>query len=179
MGAMLVVLPSRVVANDHRPPPAPHLTIGEVSQRGRLIHSSWLSPYDRQFCEQSVGSSSVTFPTALPYVGGDVADITLRKVAPPWEWSVRAWTRVNKAGRPRGNADVVPAVLVPVRRGTGQPPRAWRLSFAPPLTGRHWYVRVDAYWADENECSSTLDLGSQSASWTYHLRLREAATGLR
>ncbi|HEV2121564.1 MAG TPA: hypothetical protein VGW38_02165, partial [Chloroflexota bacterium] len=144
------------------------------TQRGQAVHEFWLSRYDNRFCEAGTGTAPVTFPAAVPHQRGTTAHITLRKQSPPREWSLQAWSRIRKDGTPKGTAVPVSAVLVPVSPRTGSTPQAWKLVLEPPASDtRHVYLAAEVWWADEEGCSlSAVDTGSQSAQWTYHLRLK-------
>ncbi len=173
--ALIVIgVGSTAVAHDHRPPPRSVLTTGGREQRGLFFETYWLSRYDERFCELSRGFGEVTFPSSIRHRVGSPAMITLRKASPPREWSLQFWNRVDKGGHPKGAPTVLPATLAPLPSRTGEAPRAWQLVFVPPVHKRHVYLRVDVFWADEDGCSfSAVDLGDQSASWTYHLRVQE------
>jgi hypothetical protein len=86
------------------------------------------------------------------------------------EWQLKAWRAVTRKGRPKGAAEAVPAILLPVA-GDG-PPRSWKVVFVPPISAAHVYLQLDAFWADEEGCGGNPDLGSQEGTWTYHLRLQ-------
>lgn len=160
---------SRAGAHDHRPPPNPVLVVDSERQRGRPVHVSWLERIDDDECEFSDGTSSLTFPRPLRLDEASVAAILLKKKAPPLEWEVRAWTKVDAAGHPVGAGEVVPSAVVHEPSST-QRRAPWSVQFFAPGRTRHLYVRLDVYWADEENCSAVPDLGSQSGSWTYHLK---------
>lgn len=159
------VLAPPAAADDHRPPSAV-LRLGEDAQRGRPLHSGWLVRASERFCDFKTRSALPSFPRALHYAPGDVASVLLREESTPLDVTVTAWRAVDSKGRPTGEAEPVPAVVVPVMAGSGA--EAWEVRFAPPA-GPHLYLAVEAHWADEEGCAQAPDLGSQYASWTFHL----------
>lgn len=167
MCALVVVgmLGPAASAHDHRPPSRPVLTIGDARQRGRPISELWLERIDADECEMAAGWSDISFPRSVPFESGSAATVGLRKEAPPVEWEIRMWDRVDRRGRVEGEGHPVPAVLVPGEGATG-----WALQFAPDPVTRHAYIRLDVFWQDEEGCSRPPDLGSQTGRWTYHLR---------
>lgn len=158
-------------AHDHRRPPAPYLSAGGERQEGKDVRMTWLRRYDEKYCDLLDGFGATTFPKkVLSYDSGDVATIRLKKSAPPLEWWVYAWEEIRRNGQPKGTAQTVPALVDAHRRDGGLV--AWDLRFVLPPADRHLYLLVEVYWADEEGCSGEVDLGSQSAAWSYHLLRR-------
>ncbi|MDQ3646451.1 MAG: hypothetical protein M3345_05880, partial [Actinomycetota bacterium] len=157
-------------SHDHRPPPDPALTIGAKRQVGRPIHITWRERVDENECELSDGFDFTTFPSATSFPSGSDGTIVLRKKSPPREWQLQVWRSVTRKGRPKGQPERILAGLVP--QVGSAPPDRWELRFVPPSSADHLYLRLDVFWADEEGCASTPDLGSQIGSWTYHLRVR-------
>jgi hypothetical protein len=153
-------------AHDHRAPSAV-LRLGDDAQRGRPLHSGWLARASERFCDFKTRTGLPSFPRALRYAPGDVASVLLREESTPLDVSVTAWRDVDRKGRPTGDAEPIPAALVPVMAGTGA--QAWEVRFTPPPAATHLYLAVEAHWPDEEGCAATPDLGSQYASWTFHL----------
>lgn len=159
-------------AHDHRRPPSPRLKAGGEVQEGKNVRMTWLRRYDEKYCDLLDGFGYTTFPKrVLSYDAGDTARVRLKKSAPPLEWWVYAWEDIRrKNGQPKGTAQVIPAA-VDAHRRDGQVV-AWDIRFVLPPADRHLYILVEAYWADEEGCSSQPDLGSQSAAWSFHLSRR-------
>jgi hypothetical protein len=164
----LAAIQTTAWSHDHRPPRNPALTVGTERQVGRPIHLTWTRRVGPNECDSADGFGGTTFPKAIPFAPGSGASITLRKASPPREWQLSAWTAVDRTGRPKGQPETVPAALLPPSEG-GVPDR-WQLHFATPVSGDHVYLQLDVYWADEESCGGSPDLGAQSGSWTYHLR---------
>lgn len=164
IGISMVPVPA--AAHDHRPPRAT-LASAADQQRGRPLHSAWLARADSRFCDFMTRRALPSFPRALPHATGEEVRILLPKAAAPLELSVEAWRAVGSDGRPKGARETVPAALVPRLEGTQV--AAWEIRFVPPPVTPHLYLAVEAYWADEESCSRPPDLGSQSASWAFHL----------
>lgn len=167
VGALVPIAPE-ARAHDHRPPKPARLRAGEEVQDGRKIHSYWVRRRRDGNCFITDTFDFTTFPRAIGYEAGTPVAVTLFKPAMPVEWVVQAWRDVDEDGHPRGAPDPVPAVPQPVRRD-GETV-AWRLELAPPLVDGHMYLQVEAYWTDEEECAPQPDLGTQTATWTFHLR---------
>lgn len=170
LGTSFALTAQPASGHDHRPPRNPVLTVGAKRQPGRSVEVAWRERIDENECEFGHGWNVTTFPSAIPYSSGSHATLVLRKKSPPREWSLQAWTSVTRKGRPKGEPKLVPALLVP-EVGRAPDPR-WTLRFVPPRFASHLYLRLDVFWADEEGCSRTPDLGSQMGGWTYHLRLR-------
>ena len=162
--------PQATSAHDHRPPPSPLLTVGDQDQRGRWMSSAWARS-DPPYCVVTFGHALWSFPTAARYTEGSPATIKLRKAAPPREVQLLAWRRVNRRGAPRGAAEPIPTAIVPVVGSSGAV-KAWELTFVSPPQAEHLYLALRVYWADEDGCGGQADIGSQNATWTFHLRPR-------
>ena len=154
-------------AHDHRPPPRARLLSGGERQLGRQIHSEWTRRSGR-FCITTFADGFLRFPKAMPYAPSEDVVLRLRKEAMPLEWQLQAWTEVSKDGYPKGDPETVPAIAEP--RVIGSQVVGWDLRFVPPLVEGDLYLLIDVHWADEDECGPPPYLGSQSMSWSYHLR---------
>jgi hypothetical protein len=178
LGSALVVaallfglLPQVAGAHDHRPPPSPLLTVGDQSQRGLAVSTSWTRS-DPPYCVGQHGDGVWRFPTAAPYTEGTLTTIKLRKAAPPRDVELIAWRRLNRYGIPKGTYDTIPTALTPVLGAAGGV-KAWELRFVPPVQADHLYLNLWVHWADEDGCGGgPIDTGSQDATWTFHLRRR-------
>jgi hypothetical protein len=168
--AAIFLLVGVAVADDHRRPQTSLITDLD-RQGGQITHMLWARRVNPDECVVTEGSGPVTFPKAVPVTLGNAISVRLHKDEMPVEFSVEAWRSVRRDGTPRGTGDPVPAVLTPQRRD-GEIV-AWVLQFDPFEAG-HTYLQVTAYWRDETGCHPPPDLGSQSASWTFHLRSRDA-----
>lgn len=141
------------------------MVVGDEEQHGRLTHSSWLRRADEQFCDFSDRFGFPTFRRALRVQPGDVVSIRLHKEEPPLEVGLRAWRRVDAHGHPAGDSTPVPVALAPAGD-------EWEMRFVAAPEHGHLYLLAEAYWADTEECAPQPDLGSQYASWTFHVRVR-------
>lgn len=168
--AMLVtsLVTSEARADDHRRPSSA-LIVSSERQAGRPVHWSWARRVGPDECIVTDAVGPTTFPHALRYGFADEAVfVRLRKDEMPVEYSLEAWRSVRRDGTPRGSSQPVPATLMPHRRD-GEIV-AWDLHFQPPYLSGHVFLMATAYWPDETGCLSPPDLGSQSASWTFHIR---------
>jgi hypothetical protein len=74
---------------------------------------------------------------------------------------------VDADGYASGQPSSVPSTLRPnVVDGTV---RNWDVEILLPAIDGHLYLGVGAYWADEDGCSQQPDLGSQYASYNFHV----------
>lgn len=94
--------------------------------------------------------------------------VRLHKRAAPLEVEVYKWAGVDDEGNAKGEPTPLPSTLRPVI--VSGETRSWEVVIGVPTVGRHLYLGVSAYWADEEGCGGHPDLGSQSAAWTFHLR---------
>ena len=161
------LLVGSAIGDDHRRPRSV-LTTSQAHQKGRIISMSWARRVSVEECVISDGTNSLTFPKAIRSRPGEVVSIRLRKNEMPVEFSIEAWHSVRRDGTPRGSAKSMPAVLSP-RRREGRVV-AWTVNV--PLRDRpgHTFMHVTAYWTDETGCHPPPDLGSQFASWSFHVR---------
>lgn len=163
---VILVLGGAAQAHDHRAPKA-SLMIGSQVQRGFLYHADgWTKRTNDGFCSASFGSGFPTFRKPLSYVPGDQVVARFHKSAAPLEVEVQRWPRIDENGRASGTPTPLPWVLRPYRDGAAE---GWEIVIPPPLGKKHMYLGVGAYWADEDGCVQGPDLGSQFASWTFHL----------
>ena len=169
IAAMLAVLlmTSEALADDHRRP-STALVAGSVRQKGRIVGMSWARRVSPSECIVTDGTNGTTFPHPLRYRTADQLSVRLRKDEMPVEYSVEAWRSVRRDGTPRGPSQLVPASMEPHMRD-GQTV-AWDLRFQSPYQLGHTYLMATAYWPDETNCWPPPDLGSQFASWTFHVK---------
>lgn len=78
------------------------------------------------------------------------------------------WRGVKKNGYAKGEPSPLPWLLRP-HRVNGEV-RAWEVVVGWPATSDHLYFGVTAYWADEEGCSGSPDLGSQYVAWTFQAK---------
>jgi hypothetical protein len=168
--ALLIVGLSNVsdaVAHDHKVPKAALLT-SERRQQGQLLQSKWLDRFDADQCDILFRSAIPNFPRAVQAGYGADVRVRVQKAAVPLEISVKAWRRLDEDGLPRGEAETVPAMVQPyIEQGQ---PKAWdAVILLPGAEARHFYIALEAWWADEQNCVPPPDLGSQSATWAFHV----------
>lgn len=156
-----------VLADDHRRPSAVLVTTND-RQAGRIISMSWARRVTREECIITDGTSSLTFPRAVRTRPGEVVRVRLKKDEIPTEFAVESWRSVRANGTPRGEPKPIPALLSP-RRRDGRIVR-WVLRFRLRDGYGHSYLHVTAHWKDETGCHPPPDLGSQYASWSFHVR---------
>ena len=134
------------------------------------MFSAWARS-DPPYCVVTFGHALWSFPTAARYTEGSPTTIKIRKAAPPRDVQLIAWRRLNRRGIPKGSYETIPAALVPVLGSTGAV-KAWELTFVLPPQADHLYLALWVHWADEDGCGGPVDIGSQDATWTFHLRRR-------
>lgn len=163
----VLVVAGMAHAHDHRAPKTT-LTIGSETQRGLLYHADgWAKrTKDPRYCEVSFGTGFPKFRKAASYTVGDQIVVRFHKAAPPLEVEVQQWPGVDDKGHATGIPTPLPWVLRPYVDGGID---AWEIVVPPPIAQEHMYLGVGAYWADEDGCSQTPDLGSQYAAWTFHV----------
>lgn len=165
---LLVVVPSgRLLAHDHHPPKPPLLLSSSDVQAGKKIHSWWAKRLNEEECQFDDVFDWTTFPGPVAHNPGEDVVIQLRKQAMPLEWSISGWRKTGKNGRPKGQVEAIAAWIEP--RSRADRIAGWNLRFIPPLISGHLLLRAEVYWADEDLCSGWPDLGSQTATWTFHL----------
>lgn len=153
-------------AHDHAPPRSV-LRVPDTRQQGRPFSSFWTTA-DGRFCIDQKATNTLAFPKAVNDKPGRQVVIVLRKDEKPTEVSLEAWKAVRKDGTPRGDAESIPLTLTPkMRLGTIT---AWKVSFLSAAGGRHYYLRLEAQWQDQEGCGGDPDLGYQHAAWTYLLK---------
>lgn len=158
-------------AHDHKVPPPPVLSVGKAEQVGRKIHSLWLQRVNDRQCDLVHNFGFVRFPKeSLRVAPPGIATIRLQKKAVPLEWWVYAWSAVKPNGQPKGPKQVLPTSIEPRLENTEVV--AWNLKFVLPPTQRQLFLLAEVYWADEEGCSPTPDLGDQSAAWSYRVKPR-------
>ncbi len=154
-------------AEDHRAPRA--RLVHDPGQTGRYLYDDWVLRRRDGSCYREGGDNFLGFPASIRVERGERVRIRLKKDDPPIEWALEAWTEVNASGQPEGDPLQVAAGLTP------HPPAkdivAWDLNFLPPPTANHLYLRLQAFWTDDEGCVPPPDLGSQSAGWTFHVRI--------
>lgn len=170
LAILLMSLPMRLgQTHDHREPRAT-AWVGNESQAGWIVHSSWTRAADRPgLCTTGGMHGSGAFPRrAIRYEWmSDVPTVRLHKPDPPVGWLAHAWTEVTKKGRPRGEPQEVRAALVP--RIVDGKVTGWEVRL-PQLAEGHWYLRLEVSWRDEDGCMPQPDMGSQYMIWAFHIR---------
>lgn len=169
--AALVLFGSSAAAHDHRPPRAT-VRVGSEVQRGLQYHADGWSTRDEdpRFCEVSFASGYPTFRKPALHTVGEEIVVRFHKKAMPLEIEAYRWPRVDERGQAAGTSTPLPWTLRP-HHVNGEV-AAWEVVIIPPAVQGHLYLGVGAYWADEDGCSAGVDLGSQYAAWTFHVKGR-------
>jgi hypothetical protein len=167
-----VVSGPSALGHDHRRPTSVLLS-GEERQRGEVLRSGWIRPFDERMCVVTFADFPPSFPDPVPYEVGEQARIRLRKPAAPTYVELLAWKRVDGNGRVKGEPIPIPFHLQP-RVENGEI-RAWDAVFTLPPGQKHFYLLATADWRDEEGCVPEPDIGGQYVTWKFHL----AATRLR
>lgn len=155
-------------AHDHAPPAAVLRGAGE-RQHGRVLSYFWTTP-DEDLCVDTEGGNSFRFPRRILASPGATGRVILWKPAAPVEVRLEAWSDTKRDGSPRGKSIPIEAILAPKTRDGRT--IAWKATFPTQPTPRHYYLRLEARWQDEEGCGGSPDLGYQHGAWTFHLRTR-------
>jgi|GEM_PF-6672456 hypothetical protein len=166
--ALLLAIGSVAYGHDHREPRATLRIDGQVREGWAYHADGWArKSRDPGFCEATFATGFAKFRKALRHDPGDEIVVRFHKKAMPYEIEAHRWPRVDDNGFAAGTPTPVPWALRPYVVGGSV--RAWELVILPPVVDGHLYLGVGAWWADEDGCSQTPDLGSQYAAWTFHV----------